>query len=226
MKISILTSNIFDGLVVSQRLMDSGKDIVSIIYEKKLLSYKAVLKRVLYRIKGVLKGISYETIAKRNGKLFVAGVENIVCDRTREIINNSSPDLIVVVGTRKLPPDIFDKARLGAINMHSGILPYYRGADSEFWALHNGEKDKIGVTIHFVDEKLDTGDIVLQARQKVTDADDHKSLRMKNIFLGADKIVEAITLIEKGSYSRLKQDENFAKSYKSATREDIRKYRG
>jgi methionyl-tRNA formyltransferase len=109
--------------------------------------------------------------------------------------------------------------------MHSGILPFYRGADSEFWALYNGEKDKIGVSIIFLTEELDAGDVLLESRQKVSPGDDHRSLRMKNIILGAQKMVEAISLIETGNYERIPQDGSIAKTYKSATKEDIERYR-
>ncbi len=224
MKIVILTSDIIDGLIISEKILLSGKDVKAVFYERKKLTLKSRAKRLFYKISGKLNNISYEGLRKY-GKIDIFPVMNMNTSLVREALGKIKPDLNIVIGTRKLSKEIFDSSRLGAINMHSGILPFYRGADSEFWALSNGEKEKIGVTIHFIDEDLDTGDIILTARQNVLDSDDHKTLRMKNIFLGAEKIIEALDLIERGDYVRQPQDKNQAKTYKSATAEDIARYR-
>lgn len=224
MKLAILTSDIIDGIIISQRIITSGCDVRAIIYEKKHRTLKYFLKRLFYRLKGANKCIDYAAMARIRPGLIVKAVDNINSDAVKSILRDAAPELIAVIGTRKLEEGIFGLAKFGAINMHSGILPYYRGADSEFWALYNGEKDKVGVSVHFIENGLDTGDIVLQAQQRVLPSDNHISLRKKNTILGADKIVEAIKLIESGRYKRIKQDENKAKVYKSAKKEDKEKY--
>jgi methionyl-tRNA formyltransferase len=130
----------------------------------------------------------------------------------------------VVVGTRKLNREIFTRCRLGALNLHTGILPYYRGADSEFWALYNGERDKIGVSVHFIEEELDTGDVIITEKQVVTERDDHRSLRMKNLMLGAEVMVRAIDLIGRGDHVPVPQDEKLARTYYSASPEKVAEY--
>lgn len=226
MKLVILTSDIIDGLIISQSIISSGADLRAIVYEKKRRTLKSVLKRYLYCLKGAIKCARYEGFKRQKKCLIVKAVENINSDATKNVIAEISPTLLLVIGTRKLPKEIFGMAELGAINAHSGILPYYRGADSEFWALVNGEKDNIGVTIHFIDEGLDSGDIVLEARQKVEPDDDHRKLRMKNIMLAGKKMAEAIALIGSGRYNRIKQDEKHAKVYKTAGKDDIERYYG
>jgi len=221
MKIVLLTSDILDGLIVCQKLIDSGMRPEAVIYERKPLTLKASVKRFLYIMKGIIKSPTY--IGMMGKKAFET--DDINGSRVIETLNKISPGLIVVAGTRKLKKEIYGIAKKGAINLHSGILPYYRGADSEFWALYNGDTDRIGVTIHFVSDELDGGDIILQARQNVAAKDDHRSLRMKNIVLGAEKIVEAVRLIEKGDVKRQKQDSSQARTYKSARPEDVKEYR-
>lgn len=225
MKLAILTTDIIDGIVISQNIIRSGKDVRAIVYERKKQTLKSSLKRALFRLKGLISRTSYPAMTAEKKDLLVRAVENINSEETRSILEDISPDLIVVIGTRKLDKAIFGGAKLGAINMHSGILPYYRGADSEFWALYNGEKDRIGVSVHFIDERLDAGDIILRARQDVSPEDNYKVLRMKNIMLGAEKMVEAVDLIESGSYERIEQDEREARTYKSVTKEDLKRYR-
>lgn len=226
MKLVILTSDIIDGVILSGKIIHAGKDVKAIIYEDKKKSLKSIGKRFLFKFKGIMKHTSYKSIKKVKKDLIIEKVDNINSDRTSQILDEVSPDLIIVAGTRKIDTHIFQKARIGAINMHSGILPYYRGADSEFWALYNGEEDKIGVSIHFVDERLDTGDIILTQCQNIEPGDDYKSLRMKNILLGSEKMVEAIDLIESDRYNRIEQDEDLAEIYRSATPQDIKKYEG
>lgn len=225
MKLVILTSDILDGIIVSQSILRSGKDVRAIVYERKPRTLKSFVKRALFRLRGVIAHVDYAGMALERDGLIVKEVDDINADAARSVLKETLPDLIVVIGTRKLRKDIFGRAPLGAINMHSGILPYYRGADSEFWALYNGEEDKIGVSIHFIDEALDSGDIVLRAELPVRPSEDYKSLRMRNILLGAEKMVEAIGLIESGRYDRIKQDENLARTYRSARRDDLKRYR-
>ena len=70
-------------------------------------------------------------------------------------------DLGVVLGTNILKESVFSIPRLGSINLHQGLAPYYRGGPTVFWELFNGESE-VGVTVHFVAAKVDTGDIVVQ----------------------------------------------------------------
>lgn len=71
------------------------------------------------------------------------------------------PDLGVVAGTYILRPEVFSAPRLGSINLHSGKVPEYRGAAPAFWELYNGESE-VGITIHWVSDKLDAGDVLAQ----------------------------------------------------------------
>lgn len=221
MKLVILTSDIHDGVIISQNILRSGKDVKAIIYEKKGKTLRSSARRILFKLSGVMEHMTYGSMSRMKQDMIVKEVEDINSETVLSLLKEISPDLIVVIGTRKLKREIFDQAKLGAINMHAGILPYYRGADSEFWALYNGEEDKVGVSIHFIDEELDSGDILLQAHLEVNPGEDHIALRRKNILLGAEKMVEAITLVESGRYEKIKQDEEKARTYKSATKGDI-----
>jgi len=225
MKIAILTSDIHDGLIVTQKILRRGKDVRAVIYEKKKRTLRTALKRALIRMKGLIDHVDYGGILRRHKDVILREVDDMNSTAVVSLLREIAPDLITVIGTRKLDKEVLESAAKGAINMHSGILPYYRGADSEFWALYNGEKDRIGVTIHFMDEELDAGDIIIQARQEVSASDDHRSLRFRNILLGAEKMVEAIDKIESGGYTRTRQDTSLARTYRSATREDITRYR-
>jgi folate-dependent phosphoribosylglycinamide formyltransferase PurN len=77
------------------------------------------------------------------------------------LMRAAEADLGVVWGTNILKESVFRIPRLGSINIHQGLAPYYRGGPPVFWELYNGERE-IGVTVHFVESKVDTGKIIVQ----------------------------------------------------------------
>ncbi|HKP11328.1 MAG TPA: formyltransferase family protein [Blastocatellia bacterium] len=77
------------------------------------------------------------------------------------LMRDADADLGVVLGTNILKESVFKIPRLGSINVHQGLAPYYRGCPAVFWELFNGERE-VGLTVHFVETKVDTGRIVMQ----------------------------------------------------------------
>ena len=92
----------------------------------------------------------------------------------------------------------------GFINCHAGNLPLYRGRNILNWALINDEKE-IGVTCHYIDEGIDTGDIILQKTIPITEDDDYNSLLYKAIDLCPEVLVESIDLISEGMAKVIRQ---------------------
>jgi methionyl-tRNA formyltransferase len=123
-------------------------------------------------------------------------VENINDTTCISFIRQHAPDLIAVCGTTVIQPEVFVLAPLGAINIHTGITPEYRSADPVFWALYNGEPDKVGVTIHFVDRGIDTGPILGQAVVPVYAEDSLPLIKARCVQRGAELYLEALGDIE------------------------------
>jgi len=88
-------------------------------------------------------------------------VGNFHSQYSLELMHSTNPDLGILLGTNILKESVFTIPRLGSINLHQGLAPYYRGGPSVFWELTNGESE-LGLTVHYVAPKVDTGDIVLQ----------------------------------------------------------------
>jgi methionyl-tRNA formyltransferase len=99
---------------------------------------------------------------------------------------------------------IMDSAPKGFINCHAGALPFYRGRNTLNWALINGEK-RFGVTVHHMDDGIDTGDIIVQRFAEITDADDYASLLEKAVSLCSEILPEALLNIARGEELRVKQ---------------------
>ena len=88
-------------------------------------------------------------------------VEDLHSRTAMDLLRKSNPDLGVLYGTNIIKESVFTIPQLGSINLHQGLAPFYRGGPTVFWELFNDEKE-LGITIHYVAPKVDTGDIILQ----------------------------------------------------------------
>lgn len=117
-------------------------------------------------------------------------------------------DFVVVVAFGQiLPKAVLDMPRYGCINVHSSLLPTYRGAAPIQWTIINGEK-KTGITTMFMDEGLDTGDILLQEETVIDDDDTGGSLHDRLAQMGADLLLATLIKIKEGDIKRIKQDDS------------------
>ncbi len=126
-------------------------------------------------------------------------------DQMREIY----PDLFVVVAFRILPKEVFTLPRYGSINLHGSLLPKYRGAAPIQWSLINGDKET-GVTTFFLDEKLDTGNIILQEKISINDDDNFSSLHDRMMIVGSDVVLKTVDMIEQGKANVTQQDSSLS----------------
>lgn len=123
------------------------------------------------------------------------------------------PDLIFVWSySMILPEEIIKIPKYGCINVHMGLLPEYRGVNGVRWALLNGE-EKTGITIHFMDSGIDTGDIIARATFPITPPDDILSLMMKSKSAGLYLLENRWRQIVSGEVIAIPQDESKAKYY-------------
>jgi methionyl-tRNA formyltransferase len=124
-----------------------------------------------------------------------------------ERIASLAPDLILVAGwTRLLGPDILRIPRLGAIGFHASLLPRYRGRAPVNWALINGEKET-GNTMFYLDDGVDTGDIVDQRRIAIDDDDDCATLYEKVARSGIEMLDQHLPALKVGTAPRRRQNE-------------------
>lgn len=90
-------------------------------------------------------------------------VDNINSPDAVSLITNANPDVVIVNGTRILKRHVLESTNATFINTHQGITPTYRGAHGGYWALHQNDPQRCGVTLHLVDQGIDTGNIIAQA---------------------------------------------------------------
>ena len=113
-------------------------------------------------------------------------------------IQELNPDFFVVVAFRILPPEVFELPPKGTINLHSSLLPKYRGAAPINWAIINGEKET-GVTTIMIQQKVDAGDIILQKEVQIGEDETAGELHDKLANLGAELLLESLNLIATGN---------------------------
>ena len=127
-----------------------------------------------------------------------------------ETIRQLEPDLIVVAAYgRILPQEILDYPRLGCVNVHSSLLPKYRGAAPINWAILNGEKET-GVTIMHMAPALDAGDIIAQRATPIDPDETAEALYDRLARLGADLLAETLPRLADGTAPRTPQAEDQA----------------
>jgi methionyl-tRNA formyltransferase len=124
-----------------------------------------------------------------------------------EILRELMPDIIVVVAYGKiLPKEVLFFPQYGSVNVHVSLLPKYRGAAPMQRAIMDGEKET-GVTIMYMDEGLDTGDIILTERFPIGKKDNFETIHDKSAEIGGNLMLDALLAIENGTATREKQND-------------------
>ena len=122
------------------------------------------------------------------------------------IVERLAPELIVVAAYGKiLPEDLLNYPKYGSINVHSSLLPAYRGAAPINWAILDGLTET-GVTIMYMAKELDAGDIIHQKSTPIGEDEDALTLTMRLADLGAEALSETVTAFENGTAVRIPQD--------------------
>src|SRR5436305_4983793 len=130
------------------------------------------------------------------------------------------PDFICVACfTLRIPRVILDIPRLGCLNVHPSLLPAHRGPVPLFWALRQGSK-QTGVTIHFMDEGMDTGDMLAQAVIEVPDGISYTELELQCAIRGGELLAKAVWELYEGYAVRVAQDETRSSYQSFPTDED------
>jgi len=137
-----------------------------------------------------------------------------------EHIRQLKPDAIIVSDFGQLVPQaILDLSRLGAINLHSSLLPQYRGAAPIHWAIINGEK-QTGVTTFFMDASMDTGPLLLQRAIRIEVEDNALTLESKLAQVGALLVLETLDLLAEERLRAVRQDDHLASVAPKLTKQD------
>jgi folate-dependent phosphoribosylglycinamide formyltransferase PurN len=155
----------------------------------------------------------------------VIGSTDVNNPETIRQIKAWQPDLVISIYLNQLiKTELINLPPQGTLNIHPALLPRHRGLFPYFWVIAAGDTET-GVTIHWVDEKFDTGELLLQEKISVEPTDTIISLSYKSAATGAEMLVKAVKLIEAGHPPRIAQNEQGASYHSYPKPADQRRFR-
>ncbi|MEV7271752.1 methionyl-tRNA formyltransferase [Streptomyces bacillaris] len=192
-----------------QALLDSEHDVVTVVtHPRSEHAYEKIWSD------------SVADLAEKHGIPVI--IRNRPDDELLDRLEEVAPDIIVANNWRTwIPPEIYNLAVHGTLNIHDSLLPAYAGFSPLIWALINGEPE-VGVTAHLMDEELDAGDIVVQRSVPVGPTDTSTDLFHRTVDLIAPVTTEALGLIASGQTEFTPQDRSRASFFHKRAEEDIR----
>lgn len=138
----------------------------------------------------------------------------------REILKTYKPDLLVSIGGNQIfKRPLLDLATYGCVNLHTALLPKYRGLMPSFWVLKNDEK-YTGVSVFFVDEGIDSGPILVQKKVEIGDRSQEELIKYTKQ-IGMECIIESVELIQKGGYDLIPNPAEEMTYFTFPTRKDV-----
>jgi methionyl-tRNA formyltransferase len=166
---------------------------------------------------------SGNSVAKVLGKYNIPLIKiegGINSKENRAILKEYQPDLLISIGGNQIfKRPLLDLATFGCVNLHTALLPKYRGLMPSFWVLKNNEK-YTGVSVFFVDEGIDSGPILVQKKVEIGHRSQVELIR-HNKQIGMECIIESVELIQKGSYNLIPNPAEEMTYFTFPTRNDV-----
>jgi methionyl-tRNA formyltransferase len=167
---------------------------------------------------------SVKAVAKKYGVPVTEAV-NVNSDEFLTHLREAGVEFIVSIsGTQFYGKKLRDQTSKGIVNCHGALLPKYRGLMPSFWTLANGEPEG-GVSVHFVNEKIDDGPIIVQKRYRIWPRDTVEGIMARPKDLAAEAIIECVHLVESGDFEMMPNDESESTDFTMPTREDLKRLR-
>ena len=149
---------------------------------------------------------------------------NVNSEASLTAIRSYSPDLLIsIAGNQIFRQPLIELARHGTLNLHTALLPKYRGLMPSFWVLKNGETHT-GVSVFFVNKGIDTGPILVQRSIAIGNMSQEDLIRVTKE-LGMEAVIEAIKKIQHGDLTTLPNDDAQSSYYSFPTRRDVIEFR-
>lgn len=129
-------------------------------------------------------------------------------------VRDVNPNLIVAHSTSIIKEGIINAFPDRIINLHAGLSPWYRGSGTNLWPFYNGELECVGMTVHYLDPGIDSGDIILQGRPNWEASDTTHTSGCKNIIIGTELVIRVVEQFLTGEPApRHRQDKSLGKLY-------------
>ena len=192
---------------------------------KALELFQSRLTAIVFRLIGRSAKVHSLRDMRKLYNVPVIGSTDVNSPATMRQIRAWQPDLVLSIYLNQLiKSELIELPRQGTLNIHPALLPRHRGLFPYFWVITHGEQET-GVTIHWVDKKFDTGQLLLQEKIVVEPNDTILSLSYKSAKLGAEMLVKAVNLVTAGNPPRIPQDHSQASYHSWPKIVDQRRFR-
>jgi len=161
---------------------------------------------------------TFDEIIKDTG-IEVHYVKNLNDDDCLDILKKSKPDYIVLGGTRILKEHIINTVKKGILNAHPALLPKYQGLDCVGWSILND--DPVGATVHFIDNGIDSGPIILQESIDYSDCHSLIEVRIKAMRKCAVLMLKSLVGLKFGTLKPIKQDLSLGENHRAMTEKEV-----
>lgn len=163
---------------------------------------------------------SLNYVLKKNKISKIQLKESINNQKSIELLKSYKPDLLVsILGNQIFKSEVIKLAPQGCINLHTSLLPKYRGLMPTFWVMKNEER-YTGVSVFFVDKGIDTGPIIVQKKVEIGNRTQQELINYTKM-LGMQSIVEAVEIIASGKIRTIKNNDAEMTYYSFPRKEDV-----
>jgi methionyl-tRNA formyltransferase len=167
---------------------------------------------------------SVRDVLQRHGIPELAITGSLNTEESLNAMRNLAPDLLIsIAGNEIFRKPLIDLAPRGCLNLHTALLPKYRGLMPSFWVLKNGEKET-GVSVFYVDEGIDSGPILVQERIDIGSMSQRELIKESKA-VGMRAIIKAVEKIRDGDTATIPNDAADSTYFSFPTREDVREFK-
>lgn len=168
--------------------------------------------------------ITVRDVLRRHGVAELAITGSLNSEESLNTLRNLAPDLLIsIAGNEIFRNPLIELAPQGCLNLHTALLPKYRGLMPSFWVLKNGEKET-GVSVFYVDEGIDSGPLLVQERIDIGNMT-QRELIQKSKATGMRAILKAVEKIRDGDTQTMPNDDAESTYFSFPTRKDVREFR-
>lgn len=205
---------------------------INVVFMGTPMFARVVLEKLINKTNVIMVVCQPDREKDRKGNIILSEVKKIALDNNIEVyqplkireeyqyILDKKPDIIITCAYGQIiPKELLEYPKYGCINVHGSLLPKLRGGAPIHHAIINGEK-KTGITIMYMDRKMDSGDIISQREVEILESDNLDSLYEKLSIVGAELLMDTLPSIINGTNNRIKQDENLVTFGYNITKED------
>jgi methionyl-tRNA formyltransferase len=212
-KVVLLTTDSESGRITARYLAARFKDFAVLIEEPE--SRAVFLRRRLKRlgvatVAGQVAFTIFQRIQQKWSRRRIddivaqfagesAGPEGLPVHRVKSvntpecvgILKRLEPGVVLVMGTRIIAPEVMHEVAVPFINYHAGVTPKYRGVHGGYWALASSDQENFGATVHLVDEGIDSGGVLYQARARPAAGDNFSTYPYRQLAIGLPILAQA-----------------------------------